>query len=151
MKFHHLFVKFGISCLTCLKRPRDGLKIAQDGFLEATLVQLEPKLAPSCLEMGSSWPQVASSWDQVGSKLAQVGPKISSRRLSWRVLEGSREGPGAKRCFRRPQGCKNDPQEPPKWPKSDAKKVQIWSQIYHNYDLQKLPEAATLLSYVKLS
>ena len=71
-------VKFGISCLRCLKRPRDGLKIAQDGFLEATLAQFEPKLIPSCLDMGSSWPQVASSWAQVGSKLPRDGVKWAS-------------------------------------------------------------------------
>ena len=55
-------VKFGISCLTCLKRLRDGFRIAQDGFLETTLVQLEPKLAPSCLEMGSSCSKLGPLW-----------------------------------------------------------------------------------------
>ena len=81
-------IKFGISCLTSLKRPRDGLKIAQDGFLEATLDQLEPKLAPSCLEMDSIWPQVASSWAQVGSKLAQV----AGRQLEPRGAPGGPRG-----------------------------------------------------------
>ena len=83
-------MKFGISCFTCFKRPRDGLKIAQDGFLEATWAQLEPKLAPSCLEIGPSWLHVGSSW-------AQVGPKIGPGRVqeglpvrSKRVLGGSR-------------------------------------------------------------
>ena len=90
VKLHQNLVNVGLSCLTCLKRPRDGLKIAQDGFLEATWAQLEPKLAPNCLEMGPSWLHVGSSW-------AQVGPKIGPGRVqeglpvrSKRVLGGSR-------------------------------------------------------------
>ena len=70
-------VEFVISCLTCLKRPRDGLKVASDGFLEVTLAQLESKLAPSLLYVGLklgpcwlSWPKLAPTWPQVGLKLA---------------------------------------------------------------------------------
>ena len=126
--------------------PQDRSRWFSGGNFEPTWTNLSP-----------SWLQVASRWAQVDLKLAQVGLKLApswlrlglksapggSKRLSWRVLEGSREGLGAKRCSRRPQGCKNDPQEPPKWPKSDAKKLQFWCQFYRKYDLQKLPEAAT--------
>ena len=74
----------------CFKRPRDGLKIAQDGFPEATWAQLEPKLAPSCHEMGPSWIHVGSSWAQVGPKICpgrvQEGLPVRSKR----VLGGSR-------------------------------------------------------------
>ena len=119
-------IKFGISCLTSLKRPRDGLKIAQDGFLEATLDQLEPKLAPSCLEMGSSWPQVASSWAQVGSKLAQVGPKISSRRLQEALLKGPGRVQGwswSQEVLQEAPGVQKWLQEPLKWPRVESKKA----------------------------
>ena len=84
------WLKFGISCFTCFKRPRDGLKIAQDGFLEATWAQLEPKLAPSCLEMGPSWLHVGSSWAQVGPKICPGSVQETLPVRSKRVLGGSR-------------------------------------------------------------
>ena len=81
--FHQILVDIRLSCLTCLKRPRDGLKVASDGFLEVTLAQLESKLAPSLLYVGLklgpcwlSWPKLAPTWPQVGLKLAS----------SWRNL-----------------------------------------------------------------
>ena len=138
--------------------PQDRSRWFSGGNFEPTWTNLSP-----------SWLQVASRWAQVDLKLVQVGLKLApswlrlglksapggSKRLSWRVLEGSREGLGAKRCSRRPQGCKNDPQEPPKWPKSDAKKLQIWSKIYQKYDFQKLPSSvffvSNLISWPKLS
>ena len=83
-------MEFGISCFICFKRPRDGLKITQDGFLEATWAQLEPKLAPSCLEMGPSWLHVGSSWAQVGPKIGpgrvQEGLPVRSKRVLGRSL-----------------------------------------------------------------
>ena len=73
--------------------PRDGLKIAQDGFLEATWAQLEPKLAPSCLEMGPSWLHVGSSWAQVGPKIC---PDLPQERPGGSP-SAFREGPGRSR------------------------------------------------------
>ena len=47
--------------------------------------QLEPKLAPSCLEMGPSWLHVGSSWAQVGPKICpgsvQEGLPVRSKRV----------------------------------------------------------------------
>ena len=67
----------------CLKRPGNGLRIAEDGFLEATWAQLEPKLAPSCLEMGPSWLHVGSSW-------AHVGPKFGPGRVQEGLMARSK-------------------------------------------------------------
>ena len=145
-------IKFGISCLTSLKRLRDGFKIAQDDFLEATLDQLEPKLSPSCLEMGSSWPQVASSWAQVGSKLAQVGPKISSRRLQEARLKGPGRVQGrswSQEVLQEAPGVQKWLQEPSKWSRIESKKASNLTpksiKTMTSQSLQKqLPSLATL-------
>ena len=51
-------MKFGISCFTCFKRPRDG-----------------PKLAPCCLTLGPSWAQ-DRPWENPGGSPSafQEGP-----------------------------------------------------------------------------
>ena len=96
--------------------------------LWANLDQLEPKLAPSCLKMGSSWPQVGASWAQVGSKLAQVGPKISSRRLQEALLKGPgrvQGGSWSQKVLQEAPGVQ-------KWPPRASKMTQKWCQKASN-------------------
>ena len=107
--------------------PQDRSRWLSGGNLGPTWAQVGSKLPGDGLKLASSWLKLGPSWFRLGPKSAPGG----SKRLSWRVLRGSREGLGAKRCSRRPQGCKNDPQEPPKWPKSDAKKLQIWGEALY--------------------
>ena len=57
-----------------------GLKIAsnllQVGLHEPIWIQLEPKLAPSCLKLGPCWPQVGSNLAQAGLMLGPfLGPQ----------------------------------------------------------------------------
>ena len=101
-------MKFGISCFTCFKRPRDGLKIAQDGFLEATWAQLEPKLAPSCLEMSPSWLHVGSSWAQVGPRICLDLPQERPGGSPSAFQEGPGRvpvAPGAQKALRAAPGA----------------------------------------------
>ena len=132
--------------------PSRGLEMASRLLEMAFWRQLWTNLSPSWLQVASRWGQVGLRLPQVGTKLdpswLRLGPKSApggSRRLSWRVLGGSRDGPGAKRCSRRPQGCKNGSKSLQNDPELSPKKLQILtpSQVYQNYDLQKLPEAAT--------
>ena len=105
-----------------------SLKMAFWRQLWANLDQLEPKLAPSCLKMGSSWPQVGASWAQVGSKLAQVGPKISSRRLQEALLKGPgrvQGGSWSQKVLQEAPGVQ-------KWPPRASKMTQKWCQKASN-------------------
>ena len=96
------------------------------------------KLASSWLKLASSWPKMAScclELAQVGLKLAQVGSKLASswlkldprsapgasRRLSWRVLGGSWEGPGRVLGGTWSQEALLEAPEVPKWPPGDSK------------------------------
>ena len=87
------------------------LRLLQVGLLEPIGTQIDSKLAPSCLSLGSSW-------DQVAPKLVPVEARLAPNP----VLGGSWGPPRARRRSRKPQGYKNgDFLKLPNEPKFDPK------------------------------
>ena len=115
------WIKLGFSCLASLRRPREDLYIAQEGFLEASWLQDASIFVQNALRKKRvfQWGKIefAPSWPEIRPWRAQEPlPDPPGR-----VLGTSWGEPGDKRRSRRPQGCKNDLQERPKWPKIDLK------------------------------
>ena len=86
------------------------------------------KLAPRCVDFGPKCPPKKNVFQWGKIEFAPSWPKIRPWRAQeplpdppGRVLGTSWGEPGDKRRSRRPQGCKNDLQERPKWPKIDLK------------------------------
>ena len=132
------WIKLGFSCLASLRRPREDLYIAQEGFLEASWLQDASILVQNARKK-AFFSEEKSSSRQVGPKSAPEGP----RSLSQTLLGGSWGPPGVNQETRGVPGGLRDAKMTSKSAQNDPKSTSKW--------LQKQPQMTTKRTYQHLN